>query len=232
MACIFCASGAAAVKRNLAACEIVEQALHLQNALPADERVNSVVVMGMGEPFLNYDRLVRARETLHAPWGMGIGTHHITVSTVGLVDMIEAFAEHPLATHLAVSLHAPDDELRAELIPNVAKASISDLVRAAVSYKRRAGKDVTFEYVLIAGRNDQVRHAHALARRVSGTGIKVNLIPLNKIDFAPLTAPAHTQVRAFQGALEQAGVTCTVRRRRGSEIDAACGQLRLTEMKK
>ncbi len=231
VACIFCASGAAGVKRNLAACEIVEQALHLQDALPAGERVNSVVVMGMGEPFLNYDRLVRALETLHAPWGMGIGMHHITVSTVGVIEKIEAFAGHPLASNLAVSLHAPTDELRSELIPNVAKAPIGDLVQATVAYRRRTGKDVTFEYVLLAGRNDQLRHARALARRVAGTGIKVNLIPLNPIDFAPLTAPPHAQVKAFQAVLEQEGVTCTVRRRRGSEIDAACGQLRLSEMK-
>ncbi len=225
--CVFCASGLAGVRRNLTAGEIVDQALHLTDLLPAGDRLTHVVVMGMGEPFLNYDRLLAALETLHAKWGLGIGAHRITVSTVGLVDKIEAFAEHPLATNLAVSLHAPDEALRAELIPHVAKTTIDALVGAAVAYRERTRKDVTFEYVLIAGKNDQLAHAGALAGHVRGTGIKVNLIPLNRISFAPLTAPANSQVTAFLAVLEREGVPCTIRRRRGSDVDAACGQLRL-----
>lgn len=228
--CVFCASGVGGVKRNLTAGEIVEQALHLTDVLPAEERLTHVVVMGMGEPFLNYERLLGAIETLHAPWGFGIGVNRITVSTVGLADKIAAFGEHPLATNLAVSLHAPTDELRLELIPHAPKTEIDTLVQTALNYRRRTGKDVTFEYVLLAGRNDQSRHARALARRLKGSAIKVNLIPLNPIDFAPLSAPTRAQVQAFQGILEQEGVTCTTRRRRGSDVDAACGQLRLTKI--
>lgn len=230
--CVFCASGVAGVRRNLTAGEIVEQALHLTDLLPAGERLTHVVVMGMGEPFLNYDRLLAALEVLHAKWGLGIGTNRITVSTVGLVDKIASFAGHPLATNLAVSLHAPTEELRAELIPHAPKVTIEALARAAAAYRSSTGKDVTFEYVMISGKNDQPTHARMLARRVQGSGIKVNLIPLNRVAHADLAAPARAQVMAFEEALKREGVPCTVRRRRGSDVDAACGQLRLAELGK
>lgn len=229
--CVFCASGLDGVKRNLTAGEIVEQAVHLTDLLPAEERLTNLVIMGMGEPFLNYDHLLHALETLHAKWGLGIGTNRITVSTVGHVARIASFAEHPLATNLAVSLHAPDDALRQTLIPHAPPATVAEIVTAAVNYRNATGKDVTFEYVLIADRNDHAGHARALARLIQRTGIKVNLIPLNPIRDVALKAPLASQVKVFQLAVEAEGVTCTVRRRRGSEIAAACGQLRLAHVR-
>lgn len=239
ISCAFCASGIGGVKRNLAAHEIVEQVLHATNqqaGLASDvaahidrgERraITNLVFMGMGEPFLNYENVVRALGTITAPWGMGIGTNRITVSTVGRIEQMERFAHEEVATNLAVSLHAPNDEVRQRVIPLLKDVTVDALVAAAVAYRRATGKDVTFEYVLLDGVNDSAEQAAELARRVKGTSCKVNLIPHNRVEEVPFHAPSREACDAFAAVLTAAGVKCTVRRRRGDDVEAACGQLR------
>ncbi len=243
--CVFCASGLGGLKRNLAAHEIVEQVLHATNdpstrsARSGQARIergsrpiSNLVFMGMGEPLANYDAVVEALRVLSAPWGMGIGTNRITVSTVGLLDRVERFAEEEVATNLAVSLHAPNDEVRAQVIPLLKGVGVDALIAAAVKYRRQTGKDVTFEYVLLEGLNASEEHARELAARVRGTGCKVNLIPHNHVEEIPMHAPSHAACAAFEGILREAGVKCTIRRRRGDDVEAACGQLRLRSLQR
>ncbi len=231
--CVFCASGLGGVKRNLEAHEIVEQVLHATNDVAAhldrgEKRViGNLVFMGMGEPLANYDALVGSLRVLSAPWAMGIGTNRITVSTVGLLDKMERFAEEAVATNLAVSLHAPNDEVRARVIPLLKEVGVDALIAGAVRYRRTTGKDVTFEYVLLDGVNAGEEHARELAARVRGTGCKVNLIPHNHVEEIDLRAPSREACERFEAVLLEAGVKCTIRRRRGDDVEAACGQLRL-----
>ncbi|MBI3268093.1 MAG: 23S rRNA (adenine(2503)-C(2))-methyltransferase RlmN [Planctomycetes bacterium] len=228
--CTFCASGLGGLLRNLSPGEIVEQVLHVQDALPAGEKLTNVVVMGMGEPFLNYAALVRALEVLEAEWGLGIGSNRITVSTAGVLDKVARFAREPVATNLALSLHAPNDEVRARLLPRFKKVTIAEIVAAAAAYRGATGKDVTFEYVLLAGVNAAPEHAEELAERVRKIGCKVNLIPWNGVEGIDHQTPSEAEVRRFEAILEERGVPTTCRRRKGDDIAAACGQLRRTHL--
>jgi 23S rRNA (adenine2503-C2)-methyltransferase len=223
--CVFCASGAAGVVRNLEAGEIVEQALWLTER--AGARLTNVVVMGMGEPLHNASALVAALRILQEPGGMDLGSRRITVSTSGPRAGFDELFRSGLKVQLAISLHAPTDALRRRLVPRGGTGSVEDLLRMADEWFRATGRDVTFEYVLLDGVNDRDADAEELARRM-GAHRNVNLIPMNEVPFAPgLRAPPPERCERFAGILERRGVVVNLRRRRGDDVAAACGQLRL-----
>ena len=224
MACRFCATGTLGLLRNLTAAEIVEQALHARDLLGGENPTN-VVFMGMGEPLANFDALARALHVLNAPWGTGIGARRMTVSTVGLPDRMRDLAALGLEVNLAVSLHAPDDALRTALVPPNARIGIAAILEAARHYAAATGRRVTFEYVLLDGVNDGPAEARALGALLAGFDCLVNLLPMNPVPGLPDRAPAPARVDAFVAELARAGVKHTLRRRRGDDIAAACGQL-------
>jgi 23S rRNA (adenine2503-C2)-methyltransferase len=225
MACTFCATGQAGFTRQLDAGEIVEQVLTVAHQSP--QPVTNVVFMGMGEPLANYDATWAAIERLHGD--VGISARRITVSTVGIVPGIRRLAAEAIPVTLAVSLHAADDDLRSSMIPVNRRYPLTELISAAHEYGRARGRRVTFEYACIEGVNDQPRHAQRLAellRPLGPLGAHVNLIPLNPTAAFAGAAPAGANIRAFAAELHDEGLNATVRRNRGTDIDAACGQLR------
>jgi 23S rRNA (adenine2503-C2)-methyltransferase len=226
MGCTFCATGQAGFERHLEPGEIVEQVLRAAHASPA--RVSNVVFMGMGEPLANYDAVWSAVERLHHD--LGISARRITVSTVGVVPGIRRLARERLPVTLAVSLHAPDDARRSELVPLNRRYAIAEVLQAAADFAGAHGRRVTFEYACIAGVNDSTEEAEALGRLLGGFagagGAHLNLIPLNPTDGFDGRASGRVGLRAFADILRAHGVTATVRRNRGSDIGAACGQLR------
>ncbi|MCC6670247.1 MAG: 23S rRNA (adenine(2503)-C(2))-methyltransferase RlmN [Planctomycetes bacterium] len=225
--CVFCASGLGGVKRNLGCGEIVEQVLHGRALLAPGARLTNLVVMGMGEPLLNLRNLLPALERIHDPAGIHLGARRITVSTSGLPERMREFAAAPHAYNLAVSLHAADDALRRRLVPT-ARAPVAAIVAAALEYFRTKGREVTFEVVLLAGVNDRPEDAAALVRVLGHQPCTVNLIPWNPVEeIAGYARPADAQVDGFAERLRTGGVKVTVRRQRGADRDAACGQLRL-----
>jgi 23S rRNA (adenine2503-C2)-methyltransferase len=223
--CVFCASGLNGLVRNLTTGEIVEQVLHVARLLPAEERIDSLVLMGIGEPLLNYGNLVRALRIWKAPWGAGIGYNRITLSTVGILDKLEMLIQDGATPNLAISLHAPDDKIRLEVVPTM-KKKISELIKAGIAYKNATKKNVTFEYVLLAGINDDRKHALELGKKLRGTRCKVNVIPFNPVEETPYQTPSEAKVDRFVEALGSCGVPIMVRKRKGDAISAACGQLR------
>jgi 23S rRNA (adenine2503-C2)-methyltransferase len=224
MGCTFCATGQAGFERHLSAGEIVEQVLRAQHASP--QRVSNVVFMGMGEPLANVDAVLDACTRLHDD--VGISARHLTVSTVGVVPGIERLTEFELPVTLAVSLHAPDDALREQLVPLNRRYPLAAVLDAARAYAERKGRRVSFEYACISGVNDLPQHAAALAGRLTGFrgGAHVNLIPLNGTAGYPGRPSDAGRIAVFADRLRTAGVQATVRRNRGTTIDAACGQLR------
>jgi len=227
MGCAFCATGLGGFARNLTAGEIISQALAIRAR--ADRRLSNVVFMGMGEPLANYEATVRAARILAAPWGCGIGVRHLTISTVGLVPQIRRLAREGLQITLAVSLHAPTDALRRRLVPVTERYPIADLIAACRDYLAATGRRLTFEYVLIDGVNDGDAEGRALGRLLRGLLCHVNVIPLNPVPGIPLRRPAVARVRAFARCVRESGLPVTVRIERGTEIQAACGQLRLAD---
>jgi 23S rRNA (adenine2503-C2)-methyltransferase len=223
--CVFCASGLEGLVRNLTAGEIVEQVLHVSRLLPAEERIDSLVLMGIGEPLLNYAHTIRALRTWKAPWGAGIGYNRVTLSTVGILDKLEMLVEDGVTPNLAISLHAPNDKIRLDVVPTM-KKRIADLIKAGVAYRNATHKNVTFEYVLLAGVNDDKKHALELGKKLRGTRCKVNVIPFNRVEETPYQAPSPAKVDRFVEALGSCGVPIMVRKRKGDAISAACGQLR------
>jgi 23S rRNA (adenine2503-C2)-methyltransferase len=219
--CPFCASGAEGLLRNLAAHEIVEQYL-LGRALGPLARS---VVMGIGEPLLNYESVTRALAFVRAE--LGLGARKITVSTVGFPERLARAAEADPPFQLAISLHSPDDEERWELVPAMRGVPVADVLAAGDLWFEKTGREITYEYVLLGGKNDSVAHAERLAARLRGRRATVNLIPYNPIDAAPYGRPTAEAAGRFQRTLASAGVVATVRWSRGLESDAACGQLRL-----
>lgn len=226
MGCVFCASGLDGVVRNLTTGEIVEQMLLLARLLPADERLSHIVVMGMGEPLANLDHLLPALAQATSPQGLGISPRRVTISTVGLPASILRLAEENHPFHLAVSLHAPDDELRNRLVPVNKNVGLDAILAAADEYFRITGRRLTFEYVLLGGINDSPEHARQLAERLAGKTALVNVIPYNPVVGLPYQTPSLNAQQRFTQILEQAGISIKVRRRKGDKIDAACGQLR------
>jgi len=226
MGCVFCASGIKGMVRNLTTGEILEQLVRLRNLTPVDGRLSNIVVMGMGEPLANLDNLIEALEIAGHKDGLGIGARHITISTVGLPAKIRALAEMGKQYHLAVSLHAPNDQLRTLIVPTNSKTGIDDILSAADYFFEKTGRQVTYEYVLLGGLNDSPREARELATLLQGRKAHVNLIPFNKVDGLPYLSPSTDAQSVFIDTLRRAGISVKVRKRKGSEIDAACGQLR------
>ncbi|MBI3910892.1 MAG: 23S rRNA (adenine(2503)-C(2))-methyltransferase RlmN [Armatimonadetes bacterium] len=228
--CTFCATATMGLIRNLDAGEIVEQVLAGREHAPSRSgpSVTHVVVMGMGEPLLNYEPLVAAVRLLHDE--MGLSYRHLTVSTAGYIPGILQLAEEGLPITLALSLHAPDDALRAELIPMARRYPVQELMDAMQEYTRKTSRRVSLEYLLLADVNDTEPHARALARLLRGTITHVNLIPWNPVaSFSQFQAPSSARVRRFRQVLERAGIAVTQRAERGQDIDAACGQLVIKE---
>jgi 23S rRNA (adenine2503-C2)-methyltransferase len=226
MGCVFCASGLDGVIRNLSAGEIVEQMLRLERLLPADERLSHIVVMGMGEPLANLKGVLPALGEATDPTGLGISARRITISTVGLPEAIRRLAAENSPFHLAVSLHAPDDELRNRLVPVNKNVGIQPILAAADEYFAATGRRLTFEYVLLGGINDRPAQADRLVRILLGRTALLNVIPYNPVAGLPYVTPAPTAVERFLSILRSGGVNVQVRERKGDSIDAACGQLR------
>ncbi|HWL07627.1 MAG TPA: 23S rRNA (adenine(2503)-C(2))-methyltransferase RlmN [Planctomicrobium sp.] len=230
MGCIFCASGLEGVKRNLSTGEILDQLLRLDRVLPKEERITNVVVMGMGEPLANLKALLPALRTLNDKGGMGLGARRITVSTVGLPEKMRELARTDIPFHLAVSLHAPNDELRTRIVPVNKNIGIDEILQAADDYFETTGRRITYEYVLLSGVNDHEEHARQLARLLRPRNAHINLIPMNSVSTIALEAPGSPRTQQFVELLREQGVNVTVRKRKGADIDAACGQLRLSTL--
>jgi 23S rRNA (adenine2503-C2)-methyltransferase len=218
------------VKRNLLTGEILDQILRLDRLLPLEDRITNVVVMGMGEPLANLKNLLPALETLNDKGGMGLGARRITVSTVGLPDKIRELAARDIPFNLAVSLHAPNDELRNQIVPVNDKIGIDAILEAADDYFEKTGRRVTYEYCLLAGVNDEPEHARQLAGLLRNRNAHVNVIPMNPVAAVSWETPSQPRTQMFAQTLEHGGVNVTVRKRKGADIDAACGQLRLNEL--
>jgi 23S rRNA (adenine2503-C2)-methyltransferase len=228
MGCVFCASGLNGVERNLTAGEILEQLLRLRNLTEPGQRLTHIVVMGMGEPMANLDNLLAALDVAGARDGLGIGARNITISSVGLPAKIRRLADLGKQYHLAVSLHAPNDLLRTQIVPTNDKTGMGPILEAADYFFTKTGRQVTFEYVVLRGLNDAPAHARELARLLRGRRAHVNLIPFNDVEGLPYRRPTDEALAAFVADLQAGGVSVKVRKRKGSAIDAACGQLRRT----
>jgi 23S rRNA (adenine2503-C2)-methyltransferase len=232
MGCVFCATGQMGFEKNLKAEEIVLQVLHFARLLhQRDEHVTNLVFMGMGEPLANYDETIRAIRILTHPRAFGLGQRSITISTVGVIPAIDKLADEDIQVKLAISLHAPNNELRKKLVPTAGPHSVEDLISAAKRYFKKTGRRVTFEYALIDGINDSNAIALELAQLLKGNGAHVNLIPMNPTA-GGFSRPPRKRILAFQQILRDGGVNCTVRVEKGSEISAACGQLRTDMVQK
>lgn len=223
--CRFCASGLDGWKRNLSAGEIVAQFLRAEEL--GGEKANNIVFMGMGEPMANYENLLRAVGILNAAWGAGLGARHMTVSTSGLVPGIRALAAQPLQVRLAISLHGATDETRGKIMPVNRKYPLADLLDACAEYARLKKQKITFEYILIKGLNDTDEQARLLAAHARKLGAKINLIPYNTVEGLGWERPPEHRQLAFLAIIRRAGADATLRREKGHDIAAACGQLRL-----
>lgn len=227
MACRFCASGLLKKKRDLTAGEMVAQIMHVQlDLLQENQRVSHVVVMGTGEPFDNYDEVIRFIKIINEPKGLAIGARHITVSTCGLCDKIEEYANVGLQVNLAISLHAPNDEIRNELMPINRKYSMDQLRKSVKEYIDKTNRRVTFEYILLKDVNDSLVCARQLAHYVSGLNAYVNLIPYNSVDEHGYQTSDKETINAFFNELNRLKIRATIRKEHGGDIDGACGQLR------
>jgi 23S rRNA (adenine2503-C2)-methyltransferase len=230
--CTFCASTLGGLKRNLEAGEIVAQVVKVQKALDEQgERVSSIVVMGIGEPFDNYDELIKFLKIVNHNKGLNIGARHITVSTSGIIPKIYKFADENMQINFAISLHAPNTELRTKLMPINKAYKLPDLMEAIRYYIEKTGRRVTFEYGLFGGVNDQIEHAEELAKLIKGLKCHVNLIPVNYVPERNYVRTPRDQIFAFERTLKKHGINVTIRREQGHDIDAACGQLRAKERK-
>jgi 23S rRNA (adenine2503-C2)-methyltransferase len=223
--CKFCASGLEGFSRNLRANEIVDQIIAIECA--SGEKIDNIVFMGMGEPLANFENVMRAIRIVNAPWGLGIGARHITVSTSGLAPQIKKLADEPLQIRLAVSLHGATDEVRNQIMPINRKYNIETLLSACDYYAQRKKQRLTFEYILIAGVNDVAEQAHLLAHHARRLFAKVNLIPYNAVEGLEWSRPSRNRQEKFLSILRAHKIPATLRREKGHDIDAACGQLRL-----
>ena len=227
MGCAFCASTLNGLDRNLTAGEMLAQVLFVNDELRAEaQKIDSIVVMGTGEPLANFDNLIAFLELIHAPNTLGLSYRKITVSTCGIVPNIARLAELNLPITLSISLHAPTDELRSELMPINRTFGIKKVADAGREYALRTGRRVTYEYILIAGLNDSPEHARQLATLLKGQLANVNLIPINPVSERNFKRPTARAIKTFAEVLDSRGIGSTVRKEFGAEIDAACGQLR------
>jgi 23S rRNA (adenine2503-C2)-methyltransferase len=226
MGCVFCATGQMGFKRHLTSGEIIEQVLHYARLLKAQgERVTNIVLMGMGEPFHNYSNTMKAIDRLNDPQGMNLGERRFTISTVGLIPLIRRFAAEKRQVNLAISLHAANDDLRSSLLPVNRKYPLAELLAASREYIDATGRRLTFEWALIQGVNDSPETASELAQYLKGLLCHVNVIPLNPTHNYTGKASPRQRAQAFKTELEKHGIPCTVRIRRGIDIQAGCGQL-------
>lgn len=226
MGCVFCATGQMGFRRNLTCGQIVEQVLHYARLLAAEEqRVTNIVFMGMGEPFHNYEQTMAAVEILNDPQGLHFGQRRLTISTVGLVPQIRRFADENSQVNLAVSLHAADDELRASMLPINNRYPLAELIPACRYYVQKTNRRITFEWALINNVNDTPDQAQALVKLLQGLLCHVNVIPLNPTRGFKGQASSHERAATFKQILEVNGIPCTIRTRRGIDIQAGCGQL-------
>jgi 23S rRNA (adenine2503-C2)-methyltransferase len=225
MGCAFCASAIGGKADNLSPAEMLDQVISIQQ--DTGERVGNVVVMGTGEPFDNYDNLCRFISLIHAKEGLNMSLRAITVSTCGIIPKIETFGKKFPQVNLAISLHAPNDELRSRLMPINRKYHMEELLKACRRHTELTGRRITFEYALIYGVNDKKAHAEELAKKLQGMLCHVNLIPLNPVSEREYKAADRRAVEVFCKALEDKGIQATIRRELGTDIDGACGQLRL-----
>lgn len=223
--CRFCASGLGGLEGNLRPGQIVEQA-HRLNWMPGGGRLTNIVFMGMGEPLANYAAVTAAIRTLNAPWGLGIGARRITVSTVGLPAAIRKLVNFDVPVTLALSLHAPNDQIRRQLIPWAEYATIDELFDACDEYFAKTGREITLEYLLLRNVNDRIEHAKELASLARRLRANINLIRYNEVRGLPYDRPTTEDVHAFQQVLRERGVNAHLRASRGRDIAAACGQLR------
>ena len=231
--CRFCASGMNGVKGNLTAAQIVEEVYRLNLVLqPLGERVTNVVFMGMGEPLANYANVMQAVRVLHDPKCFNLGARRITISTVGVPPKMRELAGEALPLNLALSLHAPNEPLRKELIPWAEHFALDDILDACRHYFDRTGREITLEYILLSGVNDRPEHARQLARLCKTLRANVNLIRYNEVEGLPYLRPKSDDVVRFQEILRGAGVNAHVRKSRGRDIEAACGQLRRKEQER
>ncbi len=224
MGCKFCASTIGGLVRRLEPSELLDQVLfsQLDSGLP----ISNIVLMGIGEPLDNFDNVMRFLELVNSPDGMNIGMRHISLSTCGLVDKIEQLAERDLQLTLSVSLHSPDDESRSKIMPVNRRWPVDTLLSACRDYFAKTGRRISFEYTMISGVSDSPEQAQLLAKKLAGMGAHVNMIPLNNVTESGLHTSSRQAIRRFQTILEENGVTATLRRTLGSDIDASCGQLR------
>ena len=230
--CTFCASTLGGLKRHLEAGEIVAQVVNVQQALDeTEERVSSVVIMGIGEPFDNYDNMLSFLKIINHEKGLNIGARHITVSTSGIVPKIYQFADENTQINFAISLHAPNTELRSRLMPINKAYKLDDLMKAVRYYIDKTGRRISFEYGLFGGVNDTVEHAEELAGLLKGIKCHVNLIPVNYVPERDYVRTPRDKIFAFEKTLKNLGINVTIRREHGHDIDAACGQLRAKERK-
>ena len=237
--CTFCASGLMGYKRNLDTSEIVDQVLAVErwrlakgvDSHRSEPLVNNIVMMGMGEPLANYNNLIRALEIFNSPWGLNIGARKITVSTSGLAPQIRRLARTPQQYHLAISLHGATDDVRDKIMPINRKYPLEELISACEAYQQAKGRMIWVEYILIDGVNTELDQVEALSGLAKRLQCKVNLIPYNPVDGIELKRPSDETVGRFRDALYRKGVRVTVRIEKGTDIDAACGQLRLKSEK-
>lgn len=231
MGCVFCATGQMGFKRHLTAGEIVAQVIYYARKLKDEgEQVTNVVLMGMGEPFHNYKNTLEAIDRLNDSNGFNLGARRFTISTVGLVPMIRKFAEEKRQTNLAISLHSTSDEARSEMMPVNRKYPIGELLDACREYVEKTGRRITFEWALIRDVNDSPETARELAKLLKGLMCHVNVIPLNPTQKFPGQATTRERAEAFSAVLNKAGIPCTIRMRRGIDIQAGCGQLASREV--
>jgi 23S rRNA (adenine2503-C2)-methyltransferase len=228
MGCVFCASGKAGLTRGLSAAEVVAQVLVAKRYLDPGEHLRNLVFMGMGEPLHHYEQTVRALRLITHPEGLGMSPRRITVSTVGLAPNIAKLGQDfDGKVGLALSLHAPDDATRDRIMPMNRRFNVDTLLQALRDYPLPPRRRITIEYTLIADVNDSPQHARTLVKRLTGLRVKVNLIPMNPIAGAELRAPSEASVERFHRILSESRISCSVRKRRGDDVDAACGQLAL-----
>ena len=228
MGCAFCASTLGGLVRRLQAGEILDQVRYTER--DSGLKISHIVLMGIGEPLDNYDNVLRFLELVNHPEGMNISMRHISLSTCGLAERIDRLAQLHLQLTLSVSLHAPDDETRSRIMPVNKKYGVDRVLTACRDYYRETGRRISFEYAMIDGVNDTPYHAELLCRKLQGMGAHVNMIPLNNVEESPLKPSTRERIRSFQETLEKAGITATVRRTLGGDIDASCGQLRRKQM--
>ena len=232
MGCAFCASGLLKKQRDLSAGEIVGQALMIQRQLDLkDGRLGNIVIMGTGEPFDNYDNVMKALSIINDPYGLEIGSRHISISTCGLVPGILRFSKEQLQYNLAISLHAPNDELRNTLMPVNKAYPLNELIGALKEYSQLNNRRLTFEYLLLKGVNDQEIHARQIKELLKGLNAYINLIPYNTVKEKDFKSSSEEDALRFYDMLKKNGVAVTLRQKKGDDIDAACGQLRANNIK-